>query len=206
MERSIRGEEAMNAYEWGVEHNSCATALKWRRTLGSATQRSAWRRCQRGDWLIWQLLFGLQPEELEAIFPQLDRAIERIVERAIRNHALHCDIVAVEQWATCWLSGEDRSLASARSAAEAAFGSARLAARAAAASAGADRTWPWAWALAGAAAGAAAWSTEASVKVASDSGLDELAARAAELRLQARDIRREIPCWPGGVTPRSARG
>ena len=35
-------------------------------------------------------------------------SVERIVTRAVTNHALHCGIPVVEAWAKKWLSGEDR--------------------------------------------------------------------------------------------------
>jgi hypothetical protein len=34
--------------------------------------------------------------------------LEIILPRAVKSHALHCGIDTVEQWATKWLSGEDR--------------------------------------------------------------------------------------------------
>ena len=35
--------------------------------------------------------------------------LDKIVTRAVTNHALNCKIKAVEKWAQKWLSGEDRS-------------------------------------------------------------------------------------------------
>ena len=42
--------------------------------------------------------------------------LERIVTRAIRNHALNCGIPTVEAWAQNWLDGTDRSNAAAAAA------------------------------------------------------------------------------------------
>ena len=47
-------------------------------------------------------------------------AARRIVDRMVRHHALHCRIKVVEQWAEAWLSGKDRSKASALAAERAA--------------------------------------------------------------------------------------
>ena len=49
-----------------------------------------------------------------------DRWLTLIVTRAIKTHSLNCGIVAVENWAQSWLSGEDRTKESAESAASAA--------------------------------------------------------------------------------------
>jgi hypothetical protein len=46
--------------------------------------------------------------------------LEIIVTRAVKNHALHCDIEKVEKWATNWLSGDDRTTEAAHVAAYAA--------------------------------------------------------------------------------------
>lgn len=42
--------------------------------------------------------------------------LDRVVTRAVKTHALHCGVLAVESWAAKWLSGEDRSEAAARAA------------------------------------------------------------------------------------------
>ena len=148
------------AVEFGKLHNSCTDAMEWRESLGpTATQADAYLACDRGDWLIWQL-DKLTPEQYAKIKPALNRAIEKIVARAIRRGVKSLRGVRAEwatdyrRWARRWLSGEDRT-----------------------------------WAAAGAAAGAAA--REAA------RGAAREAAWAAELKLQARDIRREIPAWTG---------
>lgn len=158
------------AYEWGEAHGSCEAALKWRLSLGNATQRMAWRRCHRGDWLIWQLQHGLSGDELREVIPRLLRAIEAIVERAVRLHCIHCGIGAVERWAERWLSGEDRSAEASEAAAEASDAAAEAAARAARAARDASRAADWA---------AMDWESE--------------------LRLQASDIRREILKWEWAI-------
>jgi cobalamin biosynthesis Mg chelatase CobN len=48
------------------------------------------------------------------------RVAERIVTRAVTTYALTCGEPAVETWARQWLSGENRTAAAARAAAEAA--------------------------------------------------------------------------------------
>ena len=155
------------AVEFGKLHNSCTDAMEWRESLGpTATQADAYLACDRGDWLIWQL-DKLTPEQYAKIKPALNRAIEKIVARAIRRGVKSLRGVRAEwatdyrRWARRWLSGEDRTWAAAREAAAAAG----------------EAAWEAAWAVARAAARAAAW--------------------AAELKLQARDIRREIPAWTG---------
>ena len=74
--------------------------------------------------------------------------LDRIVERAVRDHALYCGVPAVEEWASRWLDGTDRTAESARAAARAA-----RAARAA-------------WAAPAARAAAAAWATAAATRAA----------------------------------------
>ncbi len=110
-----------SAYEWGQSRKprpSCKKALDWRRSLGNATQREAWLACDRGDWLIWQLWYGItEEEELADVLPRLRPAIDTIVDRAVRKHCLSCGVAAVESWTEVYLSGNDRSEASASKAA-----------------------------------------------------------------------------------------
>lgn len=56
-----------------------------------------------------------------------DRWIEIVVTRAVTDHALHCGIAQVEEWARTWLSGEDRTAEAADAAAEAAYAAAKAA-------------------------------------------------------------------------------
>ena len=99
------------AYEWGLKHNSCKKALEMRKNY--ASQAAWWKACDRGDWLIWQLLNGLTDDELQGIMPALLRAINKIVGRGVHNYALNCGIRSVEAWAQRWLDGKDRSCDSA---------------------------------------------------------------------------------------------
>ena len=195
----------ITAYEWGVQHHSCPDALAWRLSLGTATQRTAWRRCHRGDWLWWQLEHGLTAAELAAVRPAMERAANRTVARAIRAHALHCGTAAVERWAARWLDG-DRGEAAADAAARAARNAcmaAESSTAAAAVRARAVRVARAAQSAARAAAAQAAWGTAeawaacAAAEAAEAAASDASDALAAELRLQARDLRREIPAWPG---------
>jgi hypothetical protein len=202
----------VSALEWGQRNGSCEEALVWRRSLGpKATQADAWRLCQRGDWMLWQwrrLPAAARGRTQDA----MRRALCRIVARAIRrvprtlrgNHAPWA--LQWRRWAREWLDGSnctEMAASSALSVASAAWGEARgkaswaarsasEAARAAAAAADASShdTWEdesWAEAVAAASRSSSAW--------------------AAELRLQARDIRAEIPEWPGvgGGSCRSRR-
>jgi hypothetical protein len=189
-------------------------ALKARRALGEdATQADWWRVCPRGDWLVWQL----ERVEQAADNPALERAMERIRSRAIRRALRGLRGVRGEwatawrNWARRWLSGEDRTSHSALSAwcvarnaawaagsaawatgsaraAWAAAPAARVAARAARAAAGVARD---AW-EAGSYAGAV---SRAAVSAAAIAAGADAAIPVAELRLQAREIRNEIPEW-----------
>jgi hypothetical protein len=126
----------------------------------------------------------------------MQRAIDRIVARAIR-----CGLRSLRgnrepwarewrRWARAWLNGSDRSEAAAAEAwSAAAWSAAAWAAWAAASAARAEEA-------AAEAAAAAAAAAEAAAERAAASVAERAAARAAELRLQARDIRREIPEWP----------
>ena len=40
---------------------------------------------------------------------QTDLVLDKVVTRAITNHALHCGVPSVEIWADNWLSGKDKS-------------------------------------------------------------------------------------------------
>jgi len=180
----------MNAYEWGIEHESCSDALEARKALGpDATQADWWTACSRGDWLIWQLE-RLPKSKYNKIKPALKQAIDVIADRAVRNHALPCP--ETHDWAVKWLSGEDRTQDSASWAAWAAR--AAWADRAACAARAACASWAdsAAWAARAACASWAAWADSAAWADWADS-----AARAAELKLQATDIHRFIPDWPG---------
>ena len=79
--------KSRTAEEWGRAHGSCSQAMEWRKSLGHVSQRTAWRRCHRGDWMFWQLRHGLTAEQSAVVMPPLLRAIDAIVERAIRAHA-----------------------------------------------------------------------------------------------------------------------
>lgn len=74
-------------------------------------------------WVAWRLLTTEQSQ----------RAVELIVTRAVLSHAVACGVAKVEEWAINWLSGEDRSRASAYAAAVAYADAAYVAAAAAAA-------------------------------------------------------------------------
>jgi len=207
----------MRPSEWIVEtrldgDRPFPEAVEW--LQGYSTMADAWTQCHRGDWMIWALL--AEGIDVPAA------AIERIVARAIRRGQKSLRGVrapwatAWRRWASRWLSGEDRTGAAAR---EAAADAARVASRAAwaeAAGAAADAARvasraAWAagaraaWAsraAAGAAADAAraaAWAAAAwAARAATDAAAAWAAAEAAELRLQARDLRRALPEWPGG--------
>jgi len=64
---------------------------------------------------VW---FAVQPGVITKM--QIDEFLERTVTRAVTNHALHCGVPEVEEWAKKWLSGEDRSARAAYAAARAA--------------------------------------------------------------------------------------
>ena len=103
-------------------------------------------------------------------------AINAIVTRAVRNHALPCG--ATKAWAERWLSGDDRTAAAAYAAREAAR--AAKAAAVAAAKAAVAAAWA-AWAD-DAAAAAAPWAAARTAYAARE------AACAEEYRLQIADV------------------
>ena len=115
----------MNAYEQGIEWKSCPEALEARKALGpDAVQSDWWLVCPRGDWLFWQL-DHLDAAEMEVLLPALQRAVNRIVVRAIRQGQRSLRGVrapwatAWRRWARQWLSDKDRSVAAAKAAWEA---------------------------------------------------------------------------------------
>ena len=196
----------VSAYEWGIRYESCHDALEQREALGpNKTQADWWRACSRGDWLIWQLQ-KLPRDQLEPLAPALNRALEKIVARAIRRgqKALHgireAWATKWRKWANKWLSGEDRSAArAARAEGEVWEVWAAMAVEAAAIAAMAARAAARAVEAAAMAARAAmaVEAVEAAVEAAAEAAW---AAKAAEQRLQALDIRKEIPTWPGVIS------
>ncbi len=206
-----RQERPLTAYEWGLKNNSCSEAMEWRKGLGPrATQRDAWKRCHRSEWMIWQL--GRLPIEIQIeLKPPLTRVFNKIVARSVRKHARHCPAESVRAWAKGWLSWADRTEKSAiaardtsRAAASAAAYAAASAAAAAYAAASAARfaagatTWYIPIEAAIEVALNAAWGVASDPRVATGAAAWN-AARNAESKRQARDIRYEIPEWPGEV-------
>jgi hypothetical protein len=159
----------ISAIDFGIKYRSCQEAMEWRRGLpAGATQADAWQACHRCDWMIWQYS-RLPSGMLEQYRPALRRAIDRIVARAIRRGVKSIRGVRAE-WATKYRRWARRWLSGEDRSAEAAVEAAEEEAEEAA-----EVAW------------AAVWAAVDAVD----------AAEAAELRLQARDIRREIPDWPG---------
>lgn len=178
----------MLAVKFGEKHGLGKAATEWRRSLSpGATQADAYLACERGDWLFWQLK-QLPKKQYKQLRPAIKRSVESIVARAIRRAVKHLRgnrkswVGEYRRWARCWLSGEDRSSASAWAVVVMLLGKRQMiAVRAAwAAHAAADEDGK---STAMHAVDSAAWVTE---KVG-----------AVEQRLQVRDIRREIPTWPG---------
>ena len=178
----------MYAIEFGKKHKSCKSAMIWRRSLpAGTTQSEAYQVCERGDWLLWQLA-KMPSAGYEKIRPKVNRALVVIISRAIRRGVKElvgvrgAESTEYRRWAKDWLSGADRS-ASAAWAAAAWYAAASAAAWYAAESA--------AW-YATESAARSARSARAAARAAV-----RYAARDAELKLQARDIRRKIPIWKG---------
>lgn len=214
-----------SAYEWGVRHDSCESALEQRKKYPN--QPEWYKACDRGDWLFWQLQHAqLTDEHVEIIIRlAMDFAIH-----AVKEYAVGCGIKLVEEWAAKFISGDDRSeeaawaaawaaraaaweAAEVARAAGAAWAAARAAeaagaAEAARAAAGAARA---AWTVARAAGAAieaaieAAWTAAGAAIEAAEAARAARAARAvaraaieaAELKRQADEIHKLIPEWPG---------
>lgn len=190
----------MTAYEWGLSHGSCLDALDWRESLGpEATQADAWGRCERGDWLLWQWS-RLPPEQIEATRPVVQRVLDGIVTRAIRRGQRALRGVREpwarewRRWARGWLTGVDRSWASAWAVSDVTWS---------------DKEWfesrancaatiqavPASWAAA--AAAWAAWATAAAEETSRAAVMAAEEEAETERRIQARDIHRELPEWLG---------
>jgi cobalamin biosynthesis Mg chelatase CobN len=119
-----------------------------------------------------------------------DKWLERVVTRAVRDHALHCGVLSVAQWAQSWLDGTDRSARAADAAARAADAAAYAAAYAAADAA--------ARAAANAAAYAAADAARAADAAAYAAADAAYAAYDGEYLLQVQDMRDVIENGKGG--------
>ena len=165
----------MNAYEWGVAHGSCAEALEQRKAY--ASQPEWYLACKRGDWLAWQL--GHLPDEL--YIARLRKAVEAIVDRAVKIHALPHP--KAKDWAKKWLSKEDRSLQT--------IWDLKLLASTGPASWTANAVMQFLKAIDSYKLSRAMESTWHAARAAADFG------DALELRRQADDIHRFIPTWPG---------
>ena len=94
----------MNAYEWGIKHKSCKSALELRKRYKN--QKEWWKVCNRGDWLLWQLN---QLPDTQYPTDTVHEILITIVNRTITKYVLHCEVPSVEQWAVNWLNGTDRS-------------------------------------------------------------------------------------------------
>jgi hypothetical protein len=91
-----------------------------------------WAGCEKVSWLDIEKMDILDADKMWGAWKgltkkQTDLVLEKIVTRAITNHALHCGVPAVEKWAGNWLSGEDRSAWAAEAARAAAWAAARAA-------------------------------------------------------------------------------
>jgi len=185
-----------SAFQWGIDHFSCSSALVWRESLGAdATQADAWLLCERGDWLMWQIVNGLTRGEQQAILPALFRATDVSVDRVVRAYCSGHSSILVSVWARRWLSGENRSVVAAATALSKANGEALWAVRAAEARADAARV---AWELRAPGRSAAEFMELVLVKL-TEALSDARLADAAESLQQASDIRREISTWPGEI-------
>lgn len=173
---------------------------QWRVSLGpSVTQADAWRECQRGDWMLYELWVVLSPERYDTLYSAVCRALNRIVARAIRRGFRSLRGVrtlwatAWRCWARKWLSGEERSVEVAE---EIAFVTEAACAEVARAAAGAAKAVA-AWRVAAARSAAASAALAALEAEAARALWGEALPLARELALQAHDLRREIPEWPG---------
>lgn len=197
----------MSAYEQGVKWGSCREALEERRKLGpNATQADWWLVCPRGDWLIWQLQW-LSTTECNSVRLVIQQTTERTTARAVRRGQRALQNVTASwaaewrQWARRWLSGENRTEAAARVAALG-VAAARMAALGAADWEAATMTVVWSATLA-AADGAnwptssMAWAAESAMFVSTKGNKIKMTASMRERRRQTREIRAEIPEWPG---------
>ena len=173
----------MNAYEWGIKHNSCKSALELRKQYYS--QKEWYKACDRGDWLLWQL--NQLPNDQYPI-DKIHEILIKIVNRAITKYVLHCEVPSVEQWAVNWLNGIDRTGETARLAWSAA-GLARSAETVAEAAVELAET-------ADIKSSAELVAESAATAAIQSVRLTELVAMgSAELKLQANDIHSVIPEW-----------
>jgi hypothetical protein len=109
----------------------------------------------------------------------LSQWAQTTADRAVRTHALNCGIAAVEQWATRWLNGEDRSSEEAAAAWAAAWAAEAVAVAGAVDAAEATSAW----------ASAAAWAAWA----AADAAVEAARARAARAaRAAVAESKRQV--------------
>lgn len=213
----------MLATEFGEKYNSCE--MDWRRSLGpEATQADAYAACERGDYLIWQFRHGLNPKQLKQITPQLVGLARLWARREVRRAVARLKgrtedwIRDYRRWARNYLSGKDTSTGSVERAAWAAWAEeeawaawAEEAARAARAAWVAWEAESAAWAAWEAArvAERAAWVAESAASAERAARAERAATMAervaesvaraerAEQQLQAKQLKRLIPIWPG---------
>lgn len=96
----------LSAYEWGLKHKSCSTALENRRRLGkNKTQSDWWKICDRSDWLAWQLDRIDDPQIHMKLIPKIKKIADVILKRNIEKYCLNCGVINIENWAKRWLDG-----------------------------------------------------------------------------------------------------
>lgn len=112
----------LSAYLWGLKHfNNVCTQIVERKALGpDVTQKDFWKICQNSIDLLGQL-DTLSENQMLLWKPLVDKCIEeRTIPRAIgRGQTLLEGVTASwadawREWARKWLSGEDRSSQSAQ--------------------------------------------------------------------------------------------
>jgi hypothetical protein len=79
-----------SAFQWGLYHECEPEELNARYDFGlDKTQAQWWKRCNRGDWLIWQLGF-VRPskivDECSEIMRRFDKRLSNYFENVIDEH------------------------------------------------------------------------------------------------------------------------
>jgi hypothetical protein len=102
----------MEAIEFGLRYCSCKEGLEWRKDLPPGTQQAeAYRVCNRGDWLLWQLERCKGYDDFKHVLdPVVEGAIVRAIEHmySIKHEIRSRKVTVWRKWARGWISGSNR--------------------------------------------------------------------------------------------------
>ncbi len=172
-------------HDYLTDLEACDGAVRW---VGKQSRKTAWRKCKRGDWMLWLVLKEnlLDDKQLRLFAADCAEHVLPIFEKEYPNddHP-RLAIQAARDFANGKISKQE-------------LDAARDAARAAARAAARDDAWAAVWDAAWAAARDDAWAAARDAARAAARDDAWAAARDAELLWQANKLREYLPTEGGG--------